>query len=169
MTTPTKVPPQTAWAFLTKPGQRMSWQPWVTAVEIKNATGGRRGLDSANHCMHGPNAVIEEILDWRPPQYWMTKTTVSAAPGSPQFLKTEEFSATSDGGTRIDLTIGTVEGRTPDEDRDLMAFIEGNIEGAIEAVMAAVDAVASARARSAVPSPEPPPSRGRHLSEPVRG
>src|SRR6188472_2501602 len=27
---PTNVPPQVAWEFLTRPGQRMSWQPWVT-------------------------------------------------------------------------------------------------------------------------------------------
>ncbi len=45
---PAKVPPQVAWEFLTKPGQRMSWQPWVTEVEVKGATGGRRGVGSAN-------------------------------------------------------------------------------------------------------------------------
>ena len=40
---PTNVPPQVAWEFLTKPGQRMTWQPWVTEVAIEGATGGRRG------------------------------------------------------------------------------------------------------------------------------
>ena len=30
---PTSVPPQVAWEFLTTPGQRMSWQPWVTEVD----------------------------------------------------------------------------------------------------------------------------------------
>ena len=30
---PTDVPPQVAWEFITKPGQRMSWQPWVTEVD----------------------------------------------------------------------------------------------------------------------------------------
>ena len=63
---PTEVPPQVAWEFITKPGQRMSWQPWVTEVAVEGATGGRRGPGSANHCMHGKDAVIEEILDWRP-------------------------------------------------------------------------------------------------------
>ena len=28
-----RVPPQVAWEFLTTPGQRMSWQPWVTEVD----------------------------------------------------------------------------------------------------------------------------------------
>ena len=97
VTTPTKVPPQTAWAFLTKPGQRMSWQPWVTEVEIKNATGGRRGLDSANHCMHGPNAVIEEILDWRPYDYVTDRTLVETPNGFVDFKHTIEFVPTPDG------------------------------------------------------------------------
>jgi hypothetical protein len=164
----TAAPPAVVFEILTSPMQRPAWDSSIDSIR-EESPAGRRGPSTVNHCMHGKDAIIEEILDWRPPEYWMTKTTVSAAPGSPQFLKTEELSAASDGGTRIDLTIGTVAGRTPDEDRDLMAFVEGNIEGAIEAVMAAVDAVASARARSAAPSPELPPRRGRHISEPVRG
>jgi hypothetical protein len=51
---PTKVPPQVAWEFLTWPGQRMSWQPWITEVAIEGATGGRRGVGSSNHCMQWP-------------------------------------------------------------------------------------------------------------------
>ena len=38
---PTNVPPQVAWEFLTTPGQRMTWQPWVTEVTVKGAAGGR--------------------------------------------------------------------------------------------------------------------------------
>ena len=43
---PTKAPPQVAWEYLTRPGQRMRWQPWVTSVEVRGATGGRRGVGS---------------------------------------------------------------------------------------------------------------------------
>ncbi len=96
---PTMVPPQVAWGFLTKPGQRMTWQPWVTEVEIKGATGGRRGLGSANHCMHGKDAVIEEILDWRPYDY-VTDLTVLDTPAGPLKLKhTIEFEPTASGTT----------------------------------------------------------------------
>ena len=55
---PTDVPPQVAWEYITKPGQRMAWQPWVTSVAVEGATGGRRGPGSGNHCMHGKDAVI---------------------------------------------------------------------------------------------------------------
>jgi uncharacterized protein YndB with AHSA1/START domain len=99
LSVPTNVPPQVAWEFLTKPGQRMSWQPWVTEVTIKGATGGRRGPGSANHCMHGKDAVIEEILDWRPFDY-VTDRTILATPSGPvKVLHTIEFEPTTVGTT----------------------------------------------------------------------
>ena len=96
---PTNVPPQVAWEFLTKPGQRMTWQPWVTEVAIDGATGGRRGIGSSNHCMHGKAAVIEEILDWRPYDY-VTDRTILATPDGPlRVLHTIELEPTRAGTT----------------------------------------------------------------------
>jgi Protein of unknown function (DUF2652)/Polyketide cyclase / dehydrase and lipid transport len=88
---PTDVPPQVAWEFLTKPGQRMSWQPWVTEVTVKGATGGRRGPGSANHCRHGKDAVIEEILDWRPYDYVTDRTIIDTPAGPVRLLHTIEL------------------------------------------------------------------------------
>jgi uncharacterized protein YndB with AHSA1/START domain/class 3 adenylate cyclase len=99
LSVPVAVPPQVAWAFLTTPGQRMSWQPWVTEVTVKGATGGRRGPGSANHCMHGKDAVVEEILDWRPYDY-VTDRTVLDTPGGPvKALHTIELEPTTAGTT----------------------------------------------------------------------
>jgi hypothetical protein len=96
---PTNVPPQVAWEFLTRPGQRMTWQPWVTEVTVQGATGGRRGPGSANHCMHGKDAVVEEILDWRPYDY-VTDRTILATPGGPlRVLHTIELEPTTTGTT----------------------------------------------------------------------
>jgi hypothetical protein len=96
---PTGVPPQVAWEFLTRPGQRMSWQPWVTQVTIEGATGGRRGPGSSNHCMHGKDAVVEEILDWRPYDY-VTDRTILDTPGGPtKVLHTTELEPTKAGTT----------------------------------------------------------------------
>ncbi len=97
LSVPTKVPPQVAWEFLTKPGQRMSWQPWVTEVVIKGAEGGRRGRGSANHCRHGKDAVIEEILDWRPYDYVTDRTILATPDGPVKLLHTIEFEPTPDG------------------------------------------------------------------------
>ncbi len=96
---PTQAPPQVAWEFLTQPGRRMSWQPWVTSVEIKGATGGRRGLGSANHCMHGEDAVIEEILDWRPYDYVTDRTILETPAGLVKVLHTIELEPGTDGTT----------------------------------------------------------------------
>ena len=94
---PTDVPPQIAWEYLTRPGQRMAWQPWVTAVSIQGATGGRRGPGSSNHCMHGKDAVVEEIVDWRPYDY-VTDRTILEAPGGPvTTLHTIELEPTATG------------------------------------------------------------------------
>ncbi len=94
---PSSVPPQVAWEFLTKPGQRMSWQPWVTEVTIKGAPGGRRGLGSANHCRHGKDAVIEEILDWRPYDYVTDRTILDTPAGPLKLLHTIELEPTTSG------------------------------------------------------------------------
>ena len=102
---PTNVPPQVAWEFLTKPGQRMSWQPWVTEVTIKGATGGRRGPGSANHCMHGNDAVIEEILDWRPYDYVTDRTILGTPSGPVKVLHTIELEPDS-AGTVIHFRYG---------------------------------------------------------------
>src|SRR3954471_19186834 len=99
------VPPQLAWEFLTTPGQRMSWQPWVTEVTVKGADGGRRGPGSANHCMHGKDAVVEEILDWRPFDY-VTDLTVLATPHGPvKLLHTIELEPDA-AGTIIHIRFG---------------------------------------------------------------
>jgi hypothetical protein len=68
----------------------------VTGVEVI-ATGNRRGVGTTNHCMHGENATIEELLDWRPYDYFTNRTTIPTPLGPVRFLATTEFEPTSDG------------------------------------------------------------------------
>ena len=96
---PTSAPPQVAWEFITKPGQRMTWQPWVTEVSVEGATGGRRGPGSSNHCMHGKDAVVEEILDWRPFDYVTDRTVLATPTGPVKVLHTVEFEPGTEGTT----------------------------------------------------------------------
>ncbi|HEX5828145.1 MAG TPA: DUF2652 domain-containing protein [Candidatus Limnocylindrales bacterium] len=100
VTASTTAPPQVAWEFLTTPGQRMSWQPWVSGVEVRGASGGRRGVGSANHCRHGKDAVVEEILDWRPYDYVTDRTTIETPAGPVALPHTIELEPVPD-GTRI--------------------------------------------------------------------
>jgi uncharacterized protein YndB with AHSA1/START domain len=150
----TNVPPQVAWEFLTKPGQRMSWQPWVTEVEIKGATGGRRGLGSTNHCMHGKDAVIEEILDWRPYDY-VTDRTILDTPGGPtKVLHTIELEPGTT-GTTIHFRFAA-----PESEREMELMTEIGpaygqaLESGLPSLVAQLDAEFAAREAEHGPEPE---------------
>jgi uncharacterized protein YndB with AHSA1/START domain len=94
---PTRVPPQVAWEFLTTPGRRRTWQPGMTDFVVTGATGGRRGMGATNHCVHGDEVVLEEILDWRPYDY-LTDRTIVQTPGGPlRLIHTLELEPTNDG------------------------------------------------------------------------
>ncbi len=151
---PTKVPPQVAWEFLTRPGQRMSWQPWVTEVTVEGATGGRRGPGSSNHCMHGKDAVVEEILDWRPYDY-VTDRTILATPSGPvKVLHTIEFEPGTE-GTTVHMRFAAP--RTKRE-KDLMGHIGPAYAAALEAnvpsLLAQLDAALADRGAGRDPEPD---------------
>ena len=96
---PTSAPAQVAWEFLTVPGRRAGWQAGVTDVLLAESTGNRRGVGATIHCMHGPEAVIEEILDWRPYDYWTNRSTINTPGGPIRMLATIELEPTTSGTT----------------------------------------------------------------------
>lgn len=66
-------PPQVVWELLTSPEKRPQWQGGVRRVD-EDATGGRRGVGTTNHCVHGRNVSIQEVLDWRPFRYFTLRS-----------------------------------------------------------------------------------------------
>lgn len=94
----TAAPAQLAWEFVTTPSRRMAWQLGVTGVQT-TATGNRRGVGATNHCMHGENASVEELLDWRPFDYFTYRNTFPTPMGPVRFLATTEFEPTANGTT----------------------------------------------------------------------
>ena len=148
------VPPQVAWEFLTKPGQRMSWQPWVTEVTIKGATGGRRGVGSANHCMHGKDAVIEEILDWRPYDYVTDRTILETPSGPVKVLHTIELEPVAF-GTIIHLRFAAPKTK---REKALMEHIGpaygAALQSGIPTLLTLLDAELAARDADRGPEPE---------------
>jgi hypothetical protein len=150
---PTNVPPQVAWEFLTKPGQRMTWQPWVTEVTVNGATGGRRGPGTANHCMHGKDAVIEEILDWRPYDY-VTDRTVLATPSGPvKVLHSVEFEPGT-AGTTIHFRYGPPKTRREKALMEVIAPAYGQaLRSGLPSLIARLDAELAARDADRGPEP----------------
>ena len=151
---PTKVPPQVAWEFLTEPGQRMTWQPWVTEVTVVGATGGRRGLGSANHCMHGKDAVVEEILDWRPYDYVTDRTILDTPTGPVKVLHTIELEP-GPSGTMIHFRFGPPKTR---RERELMKEIGPAygqaLRSGVPSLIAQLEATLEAREADRDPEPE---------------
>lgn len=96
---PTIAPPQVAWEFLTVPGRRVGWQAGVTEVLLVDSTGNRRGAGATIHCMHGSEAVVEEILDWRPYDYWTNRSTINTPAGPIKMLATVELEPMGTGTT----------------------------------------------------------------------
>ena len=154
LSVPTKVPPQVAWEFLTKPGQRMTWQPWVTEVTIKGATGGRRGLGSANHCMHGADAVIEEILDWRPYDYVTDRTTLDTPGGSVKLLHTIELEPDTAGTTIHFRFAAPTTPREQELAQDIGPAYEEALRSTLPTLLAQLDAELAARLAERGPEPE---------------
>jgi class 3 adenylate cyclase len=62
-------PPAVVWTWLNDPQKRVLWG---TMDEVRPVLqpGGRSGPGARNHCMHGKNAVVQDILDWRPFDYY---------------------------------------------------------------------------------------------------
>jgi len=63
------------WTYLTDPGLRADWTPGVQRID-QTTPDGRRGTGTRNHCVHGKNASLEEILDWRPFDYFTIENHV---------------------------------------------------------------------------------------------
>jgi uncharacterized protein YndB with AHSA1/START domain len=87
-------PPSVVWRYLTAPSERMRWREDV--VE-EASVGGRRLTGTRSYCVDGRSAVYEEILDWRPFDYFTEKRTFR---GPASFVLTTELEATAE-GTRV--------------------------------------------------------------------
>jgi hypothetical protein len=141
----------------------------ATAID-EAVAGGRRGVGTTNHCVHGRDAIVEEVLAWRPPEVLTTRFQMPMT-GIPKFTRSEIFVATSDGaGTEFTVNIlrpSTGKDRAKlDEIRPALgSYVDGlaALRPMIEADMAA----RAAAAATEVPEPELPISSGRNLSGPV--
>jgi Protein of unknown function (DUF2652)/Polyketide cyclase / dehydrase and lipid transport len=155
---PTSAPPQVAWEFITTPGRRLTWTPGMTGVECV-APGNRRGVGAVNHCMHGRNASIEELLDWRPYDYFSLRNTIHTPAGPVSFLQTTEFEPTPDG------TIVHMRTAAPDSLRErVLLRLAGRMmarafKAAEVALTEQIRTELERRAQDASPEPDLPASR----------
>jgi uncharacterized protein YndB with AHSA1/START domain len=157
---PTTAPPQVVWEFLTTPGRRVAWSIGTGVTEvIVEAQGNRRGVGAKNHCMHGKNEILEEILDWRPFDYFTIRSTMGTPLGTVRFLTTFELEPTPD-GTLVHMRFGAP---TSKKERAILEQVSPGFDAAFAANGAALrDQLAAeleARAADAPPEPAVPTPR----------
>jgi hypothetical protein len=161
-------PPEIVWEWVNSPIRRPQWQGEVIAVQT-DAEGGRYGVGTINHCIHGKDAIVEEILDWRPFDYVTDRSTLPQR-GVPPFVSTMEFSA-NDGGTHLEYRMAKPRSL---RERAVLTAIAPMLKRAVsegfEAIrpLIAADLEARAsRAGDALPEPVAPDSEARYLTSPV--
>ena len=93
---------QIVWEHFTVPGQRQKW--WPADAVIENSSNKRRGIGTENHCMHGKDAIVEEVLDWRPSDY-LTVSTLLPISGAPKITLTHAFHDRANGETHIEMRV----------------------------------------------------------------
>ena len=145
-------PPAVAWEYLTTPGRRVLWGAGITDV-IQDAPGNRRDVGATNHCMHGPDAIVEEILDWRPFDYFTVRSTMQTPGGPARIVNTTELEPTTT-GTRISLRFGRPATAV---EAELLEPLAPMFEGMIAAGSAALQALLAreAEVRSGAAPREP--------------
>jgi hypothetical protein len=89
------------WEHFTQPGLRLTSR----ANEVRETSqNGRRGVGTINHCMHGPHAIIEEVLGWRPFDY-PTISTLLPMPDAPKAIMSYAFLEPNPGATHIEILL----------------------------------------------------------------
>jgi hypothetical protein len=155
-------PRQAVWEYFTVPGQ---WQKWWPADGIIEHSGNRRrGVGTKNHCMHGKDAIIEELLDWRPFDYF-TVSTLLPMPGAPKVVMTRAVQDRPNGTTRLEMRIAKPKPKdTAFVDQIAPKFKEDvtNAIGSLRQILERQTSIA------VIDEPSLMPSHERFLTEPVK-
>ena len=161
ITIPTAVPREILWEWTTSPARRIRWTSGMTEV-VEDLANGRRGIGTVNHCAHGKNVTIEEVIDWVPPEY-ETKRVNTPFRGVPRIVITTELIARGPGQT--DLVHRVARPRSL-KDRLILQAMEGQFRKAVVRdsatliELAAADAAERAAAREAEPDVPTSGARG---------
>lgn len=104
------VPPAVAWAYLTDVARKIRWQQGLDGMTMTRLAGGRVAPGSTQHCAHGKDSTLHEIVDWRPFDYvtWHIGTPMGTVA-----RQTAEFTQLADGGTHLSLRSAKVESSNP--------------------------------------------------------
>ena len=156
-------PRQTVWEFITVPGQ---WQKWWPADEIiENSSKGRRGVGTANHCMHGKDAIIEEVVDWRPFDYFTISIRLPM-PGTPAIVMTRALEDRPGGVTHLEMRVA----KPKPKDKEFVDRVGAKFAEDVTKAIGNLRLMLEGQQASAATIDEPTlaPSNERFLTEPIK-
>ena len=161
-------PRDIVWSFMTDPTIRPRWQAGVEGVD-ELPTAPRRGIGTTNHCMHGKDVLVEEILDWRPTDYVTHRTTL---PNGFQAVDTFTFEDAPE-GTRVRVLFAWGKSRREREEaggpaREFIGDLVSRGHAALREVLVEEMARRATLAADTPPEPAPRGSQDREILEPVR-
>ena len=163
-------PPSVVWDWVTSPARRIQWQHGVTGIDVVSGTAGRRGVGTVNHCIHGKDAIVEEVLDWEPFDH-VTYRSQLPMPGVPKLLNAFVLEDLGDGRTRLEMRFGrprSAKDRAIAE--QLLPMLDESIHAGLAELRPLIEADAAARRTDpATVEPELPPAQGRNIRQPVTG
>jgi uncharacterized protein YndB with AHSA1/START domain len=129
-------PPSLAWTFLTAPEHRLRWQAGITGFEEQTVQG-RRGIGTVNHCRHGKDMILEEILDWRPPQHQTVRVQLPI-PGAPRLTFSDVLEPATGDTTHFTMRVQRPRAR---KDRDIAEAVWPGIEASVRAGIDSVESL----------------------------
>jgi len=87
-------PASLVWEYISSPQLRAQWGAGIDRIDQQDPSG-RRRPGTVNHCIHGKDQILQEFIDWRPPRYYTSKTTL---PNGAAIISTHEVEPV-EGGT----------------------------------------------------------------------
>ena len=156
-------PRPAVWELVTLPAHHLRWQRSDGFVE--KAVKGRRGAGTQNHCLHGKDAIIEDILDWRPFDY-VTQTTLLPIPGAAKILMTYAFEERDDGGTHFEFRVAKPKPKDLPFLEQVWPAVVQNYDVGLEILRTML--AERAEASEVADEPSLPVSHERFLTRPVR-
>jgi uncharacterized protein YndB with AHSA1/START domain len=160
-------PQALVWDWITSPRRRLEWQYGATGIEMVDGTAGRRGIGTVNHCVHGKDTIVEEVLDWQPVDY-VTYRTQLPAPGVPKLVNSFVLGDVGDGRTRVEMRLGrprSAKDRAIAE--QLLPALDLSIQSGLAALAPLIEASAAEARAAAAGEPEVPAGLARNVSQPI--
>jgi hypothetical protein len=104
------VPPATVWAYVTDIEKKIRWQHGIDGMTMTGLARGRVGPGATQHCAHGKDSTVHDIVDWRPFDYvtWHIRLPMGAI-----VRQMAELTPLENGGTHLSLRCAKPEGPNP--------------------------------------------------------